>query len=166
MDPPRRNLIFCPPWRRQKALETLGTGKAVTVHVAFIFIDGLGIGRDDPQVNPCRGELLPVFNPITEGSSGKILPHGGVMIPLEATLGVPGLPQSATGQTALLTGVNAAQELGHHKQGFPNAQLRHILRQKSVLKMAREMGKSAAFINAFRPAFFALAYSLPISIAQ
>jgi len=77
------------------------------------------------------------------------------MIPLEATLGVPGLPQSATGQTALLTGVNAARELGHHKQGFPNAQLRHILRQGSVLKMVREMGKSAAFINAFRPAFFA-----------
>ena len=39
-------------------------------------------------------------------------------------LGIEGLPQSATGQTALFTGINAAQLLGRHLFGFPNQPFR------------------------------------------
>ena len=76
------------------------------------------------------------------------------MVSVDATLGIEGLPQSATGQTALLTGVNCAQILGYHKQGFPNKELRDILREKSILKKVTELERKAAFINAFRPRFF------------
>jgi hypothetical protein len=38
---------------------------------------------------------------------------------LDASLCVPGLPQSATGQAALLTGLNAPELMGRHIEGFP-----------------------------------------------
>ena len=124
------------------------------MHVLLIFIDGLGIGENNPLINPCAIESFQILNIVNDTHSKKIFPGDGVMIPIDATLGVDGLPQSATGQTALLTGVNAAKRVGNHKQGFPNKRLRDILRQKSVLKVAVERGKKAAFINAFRPKFF------------
>lgn len=49
------------------------------------------------------------------------------MVPLDAILGVSGLPQNATGQTSLLTGVNAQALLVKHLNGFPNAKLREII---------------------------------------
>ncbi|MFQ6091975.1 MAG: peptidase [bacterium] len=124
------------------------------MHVLLVFIDGLGIGESDPQINPCADETLRILNNVKEACCGRVFPRGGMMIPLDATLGVEGLPQSATGQTALLTGINAAKVLGYHKQGFPHGRLRNILRQRSILKTVVEMGKKAAFINGFRPKFF------------
>ncbi|MDZ7315100.1 MAG: hypothetical protein ONB24_03155 [candidate division KSB1 bacterium] len=78
----------------------------------------------------------------------------GFALGLDATLNVPGLPQSATGQTALLTGINAAAVLGRHLNGFPNPTLREIIFEHSVLKKISEMGLRAAFLNTFRPPFF------------
>src|SRR5205085_9671094 len=59
-------------------------------------------------------------------------PLGGTLVRTDATLGVGGRPQSASGQTTILTGVNAPALLGYHKQGFPNASLREIIREHSV----------------------------------
>jgi hypothetical protein len=67
-----------------------------------------------------------------------------------------GLPQSATGQTTLFTGVNAAERLGHHLYGYPGPTLRKILLESSVLKRAVEGGYRAAFLNGYRPLFFEL----------
>ncbi|HEY6098635.1 MAG TPA: peptidase, partial [Anaeromyxobacter sp.] len=73
--------------------------------VLFVFVDGVGAGAPDPDRNPlARGEfLLSRF----EDGSGAPLPAGGRAVLADATLGVPGRPQSATGQTAILTGENA-----------------------------------------------------------
>lgn len=122
--------------------------------VLLVFIDGLGIGEDDPRINPCADATLRILNTVKGAPYERVLPRRGKMIPVDATLGIEGLPQSATGQTALLTGVNAAKVLGYHKQGFPNRQLRDILERQSILKKVVKMGKRAAFINAFRPKFF------------
>jgi hypothetical protein len=65
---------------------------------------------------------------------------------LDASLGVPGLPQSATGQTSILTGVNAPAEMGRHISGFPGPTLRRILFEHSVLKRIRERGLSAKYL--------------------
>ena len=124
------------------------------MHVLLVFIDGLGIGKSDSDMNPCADVNLQILNNVEELRRSRQLPERGVMVPIDATLGVEGLPQSATGQTALLTGVNAAKILGYHKQGFPNKRLRDILGQDSVLKKVLERGKRGAFINAFRPKFF------------
>ncbi|UCE19077.1 MAG: hypothetical protein JSV84_01655 [Gemmatimonadota bacterium] len=122
--------------------------------VLLIFIDGLGIGEDNSHVNPCANNAFTLFNIVKSDIPKKPLPYGGSMVSIDATLGIEGLPQSATGQTALLTGVNSARILGYHKQGFPNNKLRDILRENSVLKKVVEQEGKAAFLNAFRPRFF------------
>jgi hypothetical protein len=64
------------------------------------------------------------------------------------------LPQSATGQTALLTGVNAVAAIGRHLNGFPSKTLKEILYERSILKTLTEAGCKVAFINVFNPIFF------------
>lgn len=43
---------------------------------------------------------------------------------LDATLGVTGLPGTATGQASLVTGRNAAHAMGRHMQAYPGPRLR------------------------------------------
>lgn len=69
--------------------------------------------------------------------------------PVDATMGVPGAPQSATGQTALFTGVNAAQLMGRHQPGFPGPSLRRLLEQDSLFAHLRQAGQTVAFANAY-----------------
>jgi len=68
---------------------------------------------------------------------------------MDATLDVPGLPQSATGQTALLTGLNAPQQLGHHYGPYPNQTLRDLLAQHSLFQRLLDAGYRVAFANAY-----------------
>ncbi|NOY78357.1 MAG: peptidase [Calditrichaeota bacterium] len=125
------------------------------LRVVFIFVDGLGVGEKNPEFNPCTADTSGIFLHFRD-QRNEAVPFGGIGISLDATLGVPGLPQSATGQTTLLTGVNAAKLLGEHRSGFPNKTLREMLKQKSLLKQVKEAGKRAAFLNAYRPIFFKL----------
>jgi hypothetical protein len=77
-----------------------------------------------------------------------------VLRAVDACLGVPGLPQSATGQTALFTGVNAAALLGEHVTAHPTARLREVIAEHSILKRAVEAGKRALFANAHSERFW------------
>ncbi len=129
--------------------------------VLLIFVDGLGWGRADPAVNPLAaagGPLLrlPDRDEALAADEPAPLPGGGLARPIDAVLGVPGVPQSATGQTSLLAGVNAQGAIGKHLTGFPNEALRELLRKGSLLKRARDRGLRAAFLNAYRPRFFDL----------
>ncbi len=120
----------------------------------LLFVDGLGLGQADPQVNPqfaYGGEMLRL-----EGSE-LVLPFGGKGRAIDAVLDVEGVPQSATGQTTLLSGVNSQAHLGKHLTGFPNDALRAILLESSVLKQLTDRGFQARFLNAFRPRFFTMA---------
>jgi 2,3-bisphosphoglycerate-independent phosphoglycerate mutase len=100
--------------------------------VLFLFVDGLGLG----------GALEDLFPLLLE-----LRPH-----PLDATLGMEGLPQSGTGQTALLTGINAARLLGHHQGPFPSPRLRPLLKA-SLYTWAREEGLTVLHANAYRPEY-------------
>jgi hypothetical protein len=91
-----------------------------------------------------------------EGGGVRDAFRGGILIPADACLGVEGLPQSASGQTALLTGMNAAALLGRHLPGYPNETLRNVLKENSIFKRLSEAGLRAAFANAYRPLFFKL----------
>jgi hypothetical protein len=133
------------------------SGAADRTRILLVFVDGIGWGEADPARNPCLtygGELFRLSAP----PAARPVPAawGGWARPLDAVLGVPGLPQSATGQTTLLTGRNAQAEIGAHLTGFPNAPLRELLLEHSMLKRAVEAGRTAAFLNAYRPLFFAL----------
>lgn len=73
---------------------------------------------------------------------------------IDVTLGVRGLPQSATGQASILSGVNAAQLLGRHLNGMPNRALREMLNRESLFVKLRKLGLDATFANAYQPEFF------------
>ena len=70
-------------------------------------------------------------------------------VPLDANLGLPGEPQSATGQTALFTGINGAKLLGRHLSGFPNAELRETIRKENIFGKLQARGLSVTFANAY-----------------
>ena len=124
----------------------------------LLFIDGFGWGSDDPAVNPQHaygGELLRLPpRPASDDPEPVPLPRGGWARPLDAVLGVDGVPQSATGQTTLLSGVSGQGALGKHLTGFPNDALRAILLEHSVLRQVTARGAGARFLNSYRPRFF------------
>ena len=68
---------------------------------------------------------------------------------LDAVLGVPGLPQSGTGQTSLFTGVNAQAAIGHHVPALPGPRLRALIDEHSVLKRLAAVGRKVTFANAY-----------------
>jgi hypothetical protein len=113
-----------------------------------LFIDGVGIGIDDPNINPCCNSTTGIFN------VNKELPDSGYKFKIDAQMGVPGLPQSATGHTTLYSGINTPKLLGKHLTGFPNRELRQILQKYSLFVQLVNVGFKCKFINAFRPIFF------------
>lgn len=104
----------------------------------MIFVDGLGCGVPDPEHNPLVRPAYPVIRALLEKAK-----------PVDACLGVEGLPQSATGQTALLTGLNAPERMGRHIEGFPNAALKDLIRPNNIFSRMRERGYRATFANAY-----------------
>jgi 2,3-bisphosphoglycerate-independent phosphoglycerate mutase len=126
--------------------------------VIFVFLDGLGVGPAD-ETNPLWLAPMSNFRRLLSGPLvvGRNVDRPGLLFRgIDALLGVPGLPQSATGQTALFTGVNAAQLLGQHLGAYPNAQLTEVINEHNILKRATERGYRATFANAYTPQYFQL----------
>lgn len=73
---------------------------------------------------------------------------------INATLGFPGLPQSGTGQTALLTGVNAAKVIGKHFGPHPYSTLRPVIGESNLFQRARRLGGRPYYTNAFPEQYF------------
>lgn len=121
----------------------------------LFFVDGLGLGPHHPEFNPLSGSKKDILN-LFLNVERPSLPFNGLYKGLDACMETPGLPQSATGQTAIFTGINAAQILGYHLNGFPNQKLRGILWEYSILKILKERGYSTDFLNTYRPSFFDL----------
>ena len=117
----------------------------VSVGTLLLFIDGIGVGRDDPETNPFAVPGIVRLAPL----AGRPPVDGATFRPLDATLGVPGLPQSATGQTTLFTGTNAARALGRHHPGLPGPTLQAILRAESLFGKLVGRGAAPTFANAF-----------------
>ncbi len=103
----------------------------------LLFVDGLGLAPPGPG------------NPVSRAVCPALAGFLAEARPLDATLGVPGLPQSATGQTALLTGINAAALMGRHVVGFPNRALAKLIEERNLLLLLRQAGYAAVFANAY-----------------
>ena len=121
----------------------------------LIFVDGLGIGTrgaHNPlaQLDKDAATPLAIF-----ADEDPELPYEGLLVRTDACLGVEGRPQSASGQTTILTGINAPALLGYHKQGFPNEAMREIIREHSIFLQLRRAGiEPNTFANAYTPRFF------------
>jgi len=119
--------------------------------IAFFLVDGVGLGARDPGRNPLA-RTRTLLSQFADGS-GEPLPAGGVVGAADANLGVPGRPQSATGHTTLLTGVNAPAVLGKHLLGFPNEKLRGVIAQRNLFLDLRRLGREGTYANAYRCAY-------------
>ncbi len=106
--------------------------------ILFIFIDGFGIGSADPAVNPLCSPRFPNLARLLRAA-----------VPVDAGLGVEGKPQSATGQAALLCGVNAPQAMGRHIEGFPPPRLKTLIEKENIFAKLRHLGKNPTFANAY-----------------
>ena len=124
-----------------------------TANVILLFIDGLGIGERDEK-NPLS--QIAAVEPLAhfKNSTTPVI-YDGVMTPTDPRLGVEGRPQSASGPTTILTGVNAPGLLGCHKQGFPNQALRDVISENSIFLQLKNLGiEPNVFANAYTPQFF------------
>ncbi|HSJ56537.1 MAG TPA: hypothetical protein VLC95_05125, partial [Anaerolineae bacterium] len=138
-------------------------GGGPSAAVLFIFLDGVGLapaGADNPLSlvpMPRLAELIggPLVLDGTGRDDGVWRGRSVVWRALDACLGVPGLPQSATGQTALFTGVNAPALVGDHVTAQPTAALRSVIEEQSLLKRAAEAGARVLFANAHSERFWA-----------
>ncbi len=127
--------------------------------VLFLFVDGIGIGSADPAVNPFFAAEYPT---LTSLCGGRMLSLGDAerrhdaiaVTAIDANLGVEGLPQSGTGQTALYTGLNAPAEIGKHFGPYVYSDLRPLLSASNVFRRVQEMGKKPMFANAFPEQYF------------
>jgi len=129
------------------------------MHLLMLFLDGVGIGKRDSWINPFFAANLPTLKTLL-GSQLPSLRNRFVstplatLVPLDATLGVSGLPQSGTGQTALFTGVNAAKLIGRHFGPYPHSALRPVIEEKNIFQRLLKAGRRPYFANAFPQRFF------------
>jgi len=124
----------------------------------YFFIDGVGIGEDDPLQNPFVSNNLPFIqkffskNPFTAKDGFE--QDNCSMVPVDACMKTAGLPQSATGQTALFTGINPCLTTGRHMPAFPTGVLKEMLEEHSILKVLKSQGYQVTSANTYSKRYF------------
>jgi hypothetical protein len=148
------------------------------MRVLFIFLDGIGLGENDPETNPFARAKMPNLNNLLEGRSllkGAAPFHGerATLLGVDPAVGVNGLPQSATGQAMLMTGINIPAELGYHYGPKPNPEVAAYLKEATLFARLTKEGKRAALLNAYPPRYFhgidsgkRLYSSIPLSVVN
>ena len=106
----------------------------------FVFIDGFGIGDEAPERNPFYKANTPALDFLMQE-------YG--YFKTDTTLGVDGLPQSATGQTAIYTGVNAPKALGRHWSARPTQTLGDIIMRDNLFMQLNKRGYKTTFANVY-----------------
>ncbi len=129
------------------------------MRLLFLFLDGVGLGEEDPQRNPFVRAPMPNLERLLGGRklTGGVNGTAGeraTLLPLDACLGVEGLPQSASGQAALLTGVNVPALLGEHFGPKPNPTIQELLGNGNLFRSFKEQGLRASLLNAYPEAYF------------
>lgn len=134
--------------------------------ILFLFLDGIGLGGSDPEINPFAKVDMPhlqgllggkklLLDSLSNGVNGdKIDTSRATLVALDAGLGVDGLPQSATGQAALLTGINVSAEIGYHYGPKPNKDVAAYLRNGSIFSTLSAHGYHSGLINAYPQGYF------------
>lgn len=119
----------------------------------LFFVDGLGLGKNNTE-NPARNLLDGIADiPFTADSAPAESPEG-ILVSVDATGGVDGRPQSATGQAMLMTGVNAPALLGYHLTALPNEPLVNLVEERNIMRLLSERGVSVTASNLYTPEFF------------
>lgn len=138
---------------------SISTPPSQISHLLFLFLDGVGLGADDPEHNPFVTAHLPNLTELLNGQ--RLLAHTArtesaraVFIPTDACLGVAGTPQSATGQATILTGRNVPQAIGYHWGPKPDAAVAEIIRRESLFLQLKSRGLEAALLSGYPARYF------------
>ena len=147
------------PSTNRQSFDKLGTEPPISSYVHIFFMDGVGLGSDDPAVNPFVTADLPnLTNLLGEGwylqGNGRIHTPRASLIPTDATLGISGRPQSATGQAAILTGQNVPQLVGEHYGPKPNTAVADIIRQGTIFSDVVAANQNAALLTPYPQGYF------------
>ena len=143
-----------------KAASTRNTyPSSFSMKLLFIFIDGIGLGEDNPEINPFVRAEMPYLQSLLGGqkmikSAAPYESDQVTLLPIDAGLGVKGLPQSATGQAVLLTGINIPAEIGYHYGPKPNSEVAQYLDGATIFSKTIKAGKKTALLNAYPPRYF------------
>ncbi|MCB9445872.1 MAG: hypothetical protein H6669_16720 [Ardenticatenaceae bacterium] len=122
-------------------------------------MDGVGLGGPDPDVNPFVTAVLPHLTHLLGENwylqgRGRITTKRASLIPTDANLGLPGKPQSATGQAAILTGCNVPVLVGEHYGPKPNTAVANIIHQGTLFHEVAAAGGQAALITPYPQGYF------------
>ncbi|MFZ4620889.1 MAG: hypothetical protein ACOYNS_10030 [Bacteroidota bacterium] len=120
----------------------------------FIFWDGVGYGKNDPASNPFITAQLPTIRSLFGGNvpakTFKRYSSETVSLsPVNTTLRMSGLPQSGTGQTAIMTGMNASKFVGKHFGPHPYSTLIPVIKEKNLFNQLKSIGRSYYFANGY-----------------
>lgn len=147
------------------------------MRLLFLFLDGIGLGKNDPEINPFVRANMPTLKSLLGGQTltCNAVPYEGeraTLVAADASLGVDGLPQSATSQAVLLTGKNVPAKIGYHYGPKPDLATASHLGQ-TIFSILKQAGKSAALLNAYPPRYFAgidsgkrLFSSIPLAVTN
>jgi hypothetical protein len=129
------------------------------MRVLFIFLDGVGLGSNDPQINPLASVEMPILQGFLDGqkllaASSPFIGDNATLLALDAGLGVQGLAQSATGQAVLLTGINIPAQIGEHYGPKPNPAVAKYLLDGNIFSELKRLNKKSALLNAYPPRYF------------
>jgi hypothetical protein len=127
--------------------------------ILFLFLDGIGLGEDNPEINPFIRADMPYLRSLLGGKplAQSSAPYEGelaTLLAVDPNLGVQGLPQSATGQAVLLTGINIPAALNYHYGPKPNPEVAKYLDGKTIFSRTVKANKKAALLNAYPPRYF------------
>ncbi len=124
----------------------------------LIFLDGVGIGENDSAINPFIKKqynfLNKIFGATPHLENQEFSSDGKYLFPVDANMGVDGLPQSGTGQTSIFCGVNGPKIVGKHFGPFPYSTLKPIIEKENIFNPFLEKGMKVSFANAFPKIFF------------
>ena len=140
----------------------------VTSHMKmiFLFLDGIGLGSSNPEINPFAkvdlpnlqdllgGKKLLLDSLLIDGDLHQLETERVTLVPLDTGLGVDGLPQSATGQAVLLTGINVPAKIGYHYGPKPNKEVAAYLRNGNIFSSLSAHGFKSGLINAYPQGYF------------
>lgn len=126
--------------------------------VMMIFVDGLGIGKNNPEINPLVRFKLNFINSFFGGfptlRNSRIEKKYFSIRPINATMGVEGLPQSGTGQTAIFCGFNASKFIGKHFGPYIYSTLKPLVQKKNIFSDLEKRNFTTYFSNAYPQRFF------------
>lgn len=127
--------------------------------VHLFFLDGVGLGDDDPETNPFVTAHLPFLTGLLGEKwyvrgRGRITTSRASLIPTDANLGLPGRPQSATGQATILSGRNITQLVGEHYGPKPNPAVANQIRQGTLFHEVVQAGGKAALLSPYPQGYF------------